>query len=658
MLQMKKRALLPVLMLLCLCFNLSARSREFERKLGRAQTLYENGNYGDALKAYLELYRSDSNNVMVSYHIGSCFLKTGDEYTKAAYYLGRAIKINELAKKKTSSLPKAAYRMMGEACHLNSDFDAAIANYEKYKKELGSDITAETAKEVNRKIEMCNHAKELIADPVQVQIVNLGKNLNSPHADYAPRLSADQCTMIFTSCRAENTGGNTYDGGKYFEDIYIATRKDKDSPWNKAVNLGWPVNTVDNEGVVAISPDGQEILLYKDDLGDGNIYSSKLEGDKWTVPVKLNSNINSKYWEPCAFISSDGNAIYFVSDRPGGYGGTDIYKSVKDGKGEWGPAVNLGPAINTVYDEYSPFIHPDGVTLYFSSKGHNSMGGYDVFYSRTMNADDKTWLAPTNIGFPVNGPGDEAFYMVSPDKQRAYYTSYREGGYGEKDNYMIIFPAVPDSPPISLLQGTVLDFSQQAPPNAVITVIDNETGEIAGVYHPNTRSGKYLLMLTPGNHNIIVQADGSLFYSDHYYVSEKDNYKENSKDIKLEPIGAGSKVVLNNVYFDFDQSRLRTSSKVELNSVIKFLKLNPGIKVEVSGFADSKGNDEYNQKLSLERAKSVIAYLTINGIETERLKASAKGKISAEAGENALNEKENGGRQLDRRVELRILALK
>jgi outer membrane protein OmpA-like peptidoglycan-associated protein len=463
--------------------------------------------------------------------------------------------------------------------------------------------------------------------------------------------------MIFTSCRPENTGGNTYDGGKYFEDIYIATRKDKDSPWSKAANLGFPVNTVDNEGVVAISPDGQEILLYKDDMGDGNIYSSRLEGDKWTVPVKLNSNINSKYWEPCAFISADGNTIYFVSDRPGGYGGTDIYKSEKDAKGEWGPALNLGPAINTVYDEYSPFIHPDGETLYFSSKGHNSMGGYDVFFSRTKNGD-KTWLEATNVGYPVNGPGDEAFYMVSPDKQRAYYTSYREGGYGEKDNYMITFPELPDSPPISLVQGTVLDSAKQAPANAVITVIDNETGEIAGVYHPNTRSGKYLLMLTPGNHNIIVQADGSLFYSDHYYISEKDNYRESGKDINLEPIGEGSKVVLNNVYFDFDQSRLRSSSKTELNSVIKFLKLNPGIKMEVSGFADSKGNDEYNRKLSLERSKAVIAYLTANGIEAKRLKASASGKISSGPRENAVNEKENAGRQLDRRVELRILALK
>jgi outer membrane protein OmpA-like peptidoglycan-associated protein len=655
---MKKSALLPVLMLLCLGFDLPARSREYDRKLGRAQTLYENGNYNDALKEYTDLYKSDSNNIMVSYHLGSCYLKTGDDNRKAAYYLGRAIQMKELSQKKSASLPKSAYRMMGDASHLNSDFDAAIANYEKYKKEIGADITAETAKEVNRKIEMCRHAKELIADPVQVQIVNLGKNLNSLHADYAPRLSADQCTMIFTSCRPENSGGNTYDGGKYFEDIYIATRKDKDSPWSEAKNLGLPVNTLDNEGVVAISPDGQEILLYKDDMGDGNIYSSKLNGDKWTVPVKLNSSINSKYWEPCAFISADGNTMYFVSDRPGGYGGTDIYKSIKNQKGEWGLAENLGPTINTVYDEYSPFIHPDGITLYFSSKGHNSMGGYDVFYSRTMSADDKTWLAPTNVGYPVNGPGDEAFYMVSPDKQRAYYTSYREGGYGEKDNYMIIFPTVPDSPPISLLQGTVLDSSRQAFANAVITVIDNETGEIAGVYHPNTRSGKYLLMLTPGNHNIIVQADGSLFYTDHYYISEKDNYRENEKDIKLEPIGAGSKVVLNNVYFDFDQSRLRPSSKVELNNVVKFLRLNPGIEMEVSGFADSKGNDDYNQKLSLERAKSVIAYLTSCGIDAERLKASANGKISAGGGESPVNGKENGGRQLDRRVELRILALK
>ncbi|MGZ4043376.1 MAG: hypothetical protein ACXVO9_09245, partial [Bacteroidia bacterium] len=410
----------------------------------RAEALYSGGNYKEAIPVYLELYASNTTNSNICFKLGSCYLKNGHQHKNAVYFLEKAVlKIatdyseNE---KKEARAPIKAYKLLGDAYHLNNNFDNAVNAYKKYRQLLINNKLAnkEDLKEIIRRIEICNTAKELTANAADVKIINLGVAINSSFPDYSPRLTADQNTMIFTSRRPTTTGGNTYDGGQYFEDIYISKRVG--NKWSDAVNVGWPVNTIGNEAAIGLSADGQEMLIYKDDMGNGNIYSSCLDGDQWTTPVKLNSNINSEWWEPCAFISADGNTLFFVSDRPGGYGGTDIYKSKKGIDGDWGKAVNLGPTINSPYDEYAPFIHPDGRTLFFSSKGHQTMGGFDIFYSSTLLSDENAWLEPINIGYPINSTGDDAFYMVSPDKKTAYYSSYRDDGLGEKDNYMIIYP--------------------------------------------------------------------------------------------------------------------------------------------------------------------------------------------------------------------------
>jgi outer membrane protein OmpA-like peptidoglycan-associated protein len=556
--------------------------------------------------------------------------------------------------RKEKNAPTMAYRYLGDALHLNSEFDEAIKNYEIFKKEDAENKSRhiQTYKEVDRKITMCKYAAQLSSAPDNVTVNNLGKNINSSYPDYCPRLSADQCTMIFTSKRPENTGNKTYDGGQYFEDIYISTRKDKNSPWTKAANIGWPINTVGNEAAIGISADGQEILIYKDDMGDGNIYSSHLEGDTWTVPAKLNSNVNSKFWEPAAFLSADGNTLYFVSDRPGGHGGTDIYMSKRTPGGDWGRAINLGPKINTEEDEYSPFIHPDGITLYFSSKGHKGIGGYDVFFSRMIGHNEKTWEEPVNVGYPVNTPGDDAFYMVSPDKQRAYYTSSREGGEGEKDNYVIAFNDVKEpAPALSLVKGAVLDTNKQAPKNVVITIVDSETGQVIGSYKPNIKTGKYAVVLTPGN-TISYDADSTVFYSPKNGVVN-NTYNEIDNNVTLPQMSVGSKVTLNNIFFDFDKSKLRTNSTAELERLYVYLKKYPTIKVEIAGYADSKGTEDYNKKLSYDRALSVVNYLAGKGIDKKRMVAMGYGESYTGVASAKVKEDEK-----ERRVELKILAIK
>jgi outer membrane protein OmpA-like peptidoglycan-associated protein len=508
-------------------------------------------------------------------------------------------------------------------------------------------------KEAETRISSCRQAIELVSQPIDVTITNLGAAVNSPYPDYAPRLTADGHKLFFTSRRPESTGGKTYDEGQYFEDVYVSTWVE--GGWSKGIGLGQPVNTIGNEAGIAVSSDGQELLIYKDDLGEGNIYSSRLQGDKWAVPSKLNNNINTKYWEPCGFISADGSSLYFVSDRPGGFGGTDIYKSTRQVGGDWGRAVNLGPSINTPSDEYSPFLHPDGQTLYFSSRGHRSMGGYDVFFSRPLPSDQTIWLQPVNVGYPVNSPGDDVFYMVTADKQRAYYSSLRAEGFGEKDNYEVRF-SHPNASPLTLVKGTF----QAGQSHARIIISDNSSHQVLSIVAPNSETGDFSYILTPGkSYNISYESDSTLFYSENKFILEGSAYSESRDSVELPLLSIGSKVVLKNLFFDFDKTEIRPNSQQELDRIFTFLQKYPGLCLEFTGYADSRGNDGYNRRLAKARAQSVVNLLIRKGICSERL--SAKSYLGhandAEFVEDG-NSNHKAGRQMDRRVELKIVALK
>ena len=303
--------------------------------------------------------------------------------------------------------------------------------------------------------------------------------------------------------------------------------------------------------------------------------------------------------------------------------------------------------------EHGPFIHPNGVTLSFSSNGHNTMGGFDIFTS--LLSDDGTWSEPINVGYPINTTDDDIFYVISPDGLKAYFTSFREGGLGEKDNYMATFLDRKEIP-LTLMTGVVNDESGKAAKKVEITVTDNETGQVVGIYHTNSKTGKFLFILTPGkNYNITYQAQGHLFYSENREISKVSSYYEINTAISLDPIVVGSKIVLNNIFFDFDKSTLRTLSNVELRNLVLLLKSNPNMKVEISGHTDSKGSADYNQKLSEERAQAVVTRLAENGINADRMQAKGYGKTMPAAPNKKINGSDNPeGRQLNRRVELKI----
>jgi outer membrane protein OmpA-like peptidoglycan-associated protein/tetratricopeptide (TPR) repeat protein len=611
-----------------------------------------------ALPLYLRLLKLEPNNYNVNYRIGRCYLNSRTETSKAIPYFEQAVNSTSNTYKEgpnEKNAPIIAFVYLGDAYHLDYKFDKAIAAYEKFKTLAKDKIYSDTLKQVERKIEMNNTAKRLVELPVNFDIKNLGKNVNSAYADYSPVLSADESILIFTSRKPGSEGGKLDEEGNYYEDIYLATKAD--TSWSVAKAIGSPINTDGHDASIGMSADGQQILIYKDDSGDGNIYSTTLNGDKWSNPEKLNSNINTQYWEPSAFLAADGNTMFFVSDRPGGFGGRDIYKSRKMKNGEWDKAVNLGNTINTPYDEDAPFIHPDGVTMFFSSNGHKTMGGFDVF-SSTMTGEN-TWTQPRNVGYPINTPNDDVFYIVSADKKRAYFSSFRKEGLGEKDIFLITFKEPEECPSLSMFKGTVMDSYGNPAKNVQIVVSDNATGKVVGTFHTNNKTGKYLFILPPGkNYNISYEAEGHLFYSENRDVVRDTKYCEITKEINLPALIVGSKVVLNNIFFDFDKATLRAVSDVELEKVLRFLNQYQNINIEISGFTDSKGKDDYNLNLSQERAQAVVKYLTEKGIPAKRMVAKGYG----EAFPSVPNENKDGSdnpenRQLNRRVELKITGI-
>ncbi len=533
-----QRGLTLFLLALLLQFSVKAQSKsDYRQKFTEGNLLILEGNYVQALKNFLWAYNIDSTNSNINYKIGFCYLKTVTERPKALTYLEKAIvnttkKYNDIEPTEKAA-PVNAFYYYGQALHLNYKFDEAIANFEKFKSLLYSNQT-EMLNDVNRQIEICNNAKELTAAPIKVIIENLGDSINSPFPDYSPVLSADEKTLIFTSRRPGSTGGDKTIEDEFYEDIYISYRKSDDTSWTTPVSISPNINTVTHEASVGLTADGQTLTIYRDDNG-GDIYFSKLDiNDQWTKPEPLGSNVNTSSWETNACLTPDGNTLYFVSDRKGGLGGRDIWRCVKLPNGKWSLAVNVGAPINTPYDEESPFIHPSGSLLFFSSKGHKTIGGFDIFFS---NINENKWEEPINIGYPINTTDDDLFYVTSPDGKRGYYSSSsRPQGYGEKDIYMVRIPERKEEP-LVLIKGKIKQQSgKELTGDLAIYVTNNVTGTTVGTYRP-LKDGSFTIIIPPGsNYTISYQDDGKEFHSENMEVPPGAAYQEIEKAVFLKDV--------------------------------------------------------------------------------------------------------------------------
>ncbi|MES2761289.1 MAG: hypothetical protein V4677_03740 [Bacteroidota bacterium] len=492
-------------------------------------------NYDMALRNFLEAYKKDSSSANINYNIGFCYLNSSTTKGLAESYLAKAITDVTKNYKNDSptekSAPALAYFYYGKALHINYKFDEALVQYDHFLNNYAKDKA--TKDDVAYYKAQNEFAKEIMLTPINVKIANLGDSINSSYPEYSPVLSADESSLIYTTRRNTGTGGERLPDGHYFEDVVISY-KDAMGKWSSPKSLSQNVNTGGHEGSINLTADGQTLIVFKDDNGDGNVYFSTWDGKDWSSLQSFGSDINSKYWESHACLSADNNTLYFVSDRPGGYGGRDIYRCVKLPNGAWSKALNVGPTINTKYDEDGPYIHPDGLTLIFASSGHRSMGGFDIFF--TTIEEDKKFAEPVNMGYPINTTDDDVFFVTSPDGKRGYFSSAKDGGFGEKDIYMMSIPDAKEKP-LVLFKGAIVPAEGEKLPEDIIIVVTNkETGEVVGNYRPK-ENGTFATILAPNrNYNFSYQVKGQEFYNEDIYVSSDLAYQEIKKEINLEPV--------------------------------------------------------------------------------------------------------------------------
>ncbi|MBK6953532.1 MAG: OmpA family protein [Crocinitomicaceae bacterium] len=636
-------------------------------------------NYPLAVTYYLKANAFNPNSGDLNYKIGLCYVQF-DKYQMKTYF--------EKAYQLKPTVSQDILFYLGWCYHLESNWTKAIEYYNMFAGKATAPELQPLKTEAFKKIQECKNGQLLEGKKARVWIDNVGKEINTDYPDYAPVISTDEAIMIFTT-RRPDTEEMAPIGG-YFEDLYISRRVD--GVWTKAVPIGKPVNVKgQHDATIGLSPDGHTLYVYNDDRGNGDIYESIDEDGAWTQPKLMEKTINTDGHEPDASLTFDGKRLYFTSDKPGGFGGHDIYYSDwDDEKQKWGDAVNVGNVLNTPYEERSVFIHPDGETMYFASKGHNTMGGYDLFFSKLV---DGKWTAPVNLGPPLNTPDDDVQLVVAGNGRYGYCSSYRQGGYGEKDIYVITFLG-PEKPPVlsnednliasiakpikekiteptlvsegsnmAILTGIIRDEKTKQPLKAQIVLIDNEANKVIAEFTSDAVSGKYLVSLPGGkNYGIAVRKDGYLFHSENFVIPNESGFRQYNKDADLKKVEVGQTIVLRNIFFDLDKYTLRPESVNELERLIKLLNENPTMKIEISGHTDTRGSAEHNQELSQNRAKAVVDYLIAHGIDASRLTYAGYGETKTLISDEAIAKMTSSGdkeeaHQQNRRTEFKILSM-
>lgn len=560
---------------------------------------------------------------------------------------------------------------IGKSYQYGLDFDHAIDFYNRYKQKLigkpgysGNDKIAMEL--VDKSIVECMNGKAFVSEPDNFSIVNIGREINSEFEDYGPVLNEAEDEIIFTTRRPDgNLNQNVAGDNKPFEDIFISRKNN--GVWSVATNIGERINTPFHDSNLALSADGKTLYILKDEGGGDIYYCKQLGNGAWGAPVPLPGIINSTFEEKSISISKDGKTLYFSSNRPGGLGGTDLYQATQDSKGDWANVKNLGPKINTVFDEEGPFIDYDMVTLYFSSNGHKNMGSFDIFKA-TYDPEKDTWSEPENLGYPINTPDNDIFYITSSDGKRAYYSSVREDGLGYTDIYLITTPegmkdldplAVNDDPPEASgetikplkYQVNIVDAQSKAPLAVKVrlqglhdNVMVSSSPVEAGVYefritHP-----------TEKDYRLSIEKGGYVFQNQNVKIQGASD-KTVTRTIEMRKLSVGISSVLRNIYFDYDRASFKTGSYSDLNKLESMLRQNPQLNIEIAGHTDNYGHWKYNRILSQKRAEAVKDYLTKKGVDTRRIKAVGYG----ESKPLATNDDEDEGRELNRRVEFKVL---
>ncbi len=539
---------------------------------------------------------------------------------------------------------KNVYYSLGEANFLLQEYDSAITLLEYFLSFPTAD--PRIIPEAQKIIKNAEFAREAIKEPVDFDPVKLPEIINSGPLQYFPVLTADEKAMYFT----RREGHQPY----FDEDIYVARKNDKEE-WTEPGPISSTINTDYNEGTCTISAD-ERVLIFTNCMGrrgfgSCDLFISYREGTDWSRPVNMGENINSRHWDSQPSLSADGRKLYFVSERPGGQGNRDIWMSYTNEQGRWQPAINLGPSINTPADDVSPFIHVNGQTLYYASKGLLGFGGYDLYSTEYKNG---VWTEPKNLGYPVNTPEDQVSLFVAANGKRAYYSldSYTRQGFPIS---MIYYFDLPEEISVSkrsyYVTGTILDDETREPLKARVELMDVDENELISRIYSDSIFGEYTMVLTEGfDYALYVDKEGYIFESRHFSLPEGSDYEPIRMDFFLKKTRAGAIATLNNLFFDVDKYELKTRSITELEKIMTYMKKYPDMTIEIRGHTDNTGSAEYNMELSIKRAEAVYNYLTDHGIDPERLTYEGFGQTKP-----AFPNDTEENRSRNRRIEFMVL---
>ncbi|AYA38816.1 hypothetical protein D3Y59_05550 [Hymenobacter oligotrophus] len=619
------------------------------KTLKTANRFFDQENYRAAIPFYEQVLAKEPNNAQALFRAGISYMSFDKEKASDYIYKSQRIKKN---------VSKDVEYWLGRVDHLNYNFDEAIAHFQAYNATLKKKDTRKT--ELGLLIQHSKNAKVQFNSPKDIFVKNLGPSINTAFSEHSPVISSDDKLLLFTS-RSENVTGANASGddakkgkgniaadGEYYEDIFEAKRLGEDE-WEKPRSLSGALNGKGHDASIQIFDNDTKMLMYRQDE-NGDIFYTERTGGDWTAPKKLNGNVNSKGFESDAYITPDGLTIYFSTSKYSEDNTLDIYYATRQPGGDWGDAKPV-VGVNSKYDDDSPYLSRDGKTLYFSSRGYNTMGGYDIFKSDYDSVANK-WGRPENMGYPINTPDDDTYYRLSPDGSYAYLSSYRIGGYGEKDIYTInyiknvtirgkVFSARDSA---TVIPGVELVFSGTQADKTAISFRDVTKPE-TGDYSVNVLSGR--------TYQVAVSKDGQNITTEEFAVPVITN--DTSSIVKnfyvpYTDTTSASMFAFKKIYFDTDKYNLRPESVRELNNIAGILKANPGVNISIEGHCDSRNTDEYNMVLGQNRSNSAYNYLKKNGVAETRMVTVSYGERRPSAPNDS---PEN--MQLNRRVEFRVI---
>lgn len=624
--------------------NYSTNSKKAIKFFEAAYRSYNSMKYQEALN-YLDMAKKADKHFIEPYLLEANIFEENGYFQKEIDAYKSALVID-------SNFSAKTYYFLGETEYRMGFYDDAVQHLKRIAD--FEDAKPRIEKMAKIVLERAEFGAQAVKTPVPFNPINLGDGVNTKLDEYWPSLTADEQTLFITRLVPidKRQPASELNGQ---EDFYYSKKQDDDS-WGIANPLGYPINTNNNEGAPTVSADGQSYYFTacnrKDGFGKCDIYFSKRIGEKWTKPMNIGEPVNSRYWESQPSISADGQRLFFVSGRPGGKGLLDIWVSYLQTDGKWGEPVNLGDSINTPFKEMSPFIHPDGKTLYFSSDGWVGMGGDDLFVAHQKESDT-SWFTPQNLGYPINTNGDEIGLIVNTRGNLAMFSSRRETAKG-RDIFAFDLPENLRPDMVTYVSGKVYDAKTKQPLGTQIELFDLATSKRVALLNSNEGDGSFLVCLpSKKDYALSIQKTGYLFHSENFSLKKpKGELKNFQLNVPLEPIAVGNKVVLKNIFFETDKYELKPESKAELQKLIDFLNQNAKLKIEISGHTDNQGSAAHNKVLSQNRAKTVYNYLITNGIDSARLSYQGYGFDKP----IATNSNEIG-RALNRRTEFKVVGM-